>query len=102
MLDGFTRWEAARQVRGLNTLLVRVVELDDQHAKAAIYGLNQMGRRPYELEEAWLVRAWCARMACPRARWLSCWAGTRAGSAGTWPCWRSSPSMCGRRWKSVS
>jgi ParB-like chromosome segregation protein Spo0J len=57
VLDGFTRWEAARQVRGLNTLLVRVVELDDQHAKAAIYGLNQMGRRPYELEEAWLVRA---------------------------------------------
>ena len=56
-LDGFTRWEAARQVRGMNTLLVRVVVLDDRHAKAAIYGLNQTGRRPYELEEAWLVQA---------------------------------------------
>jgi ParB-like chromosome segregation protein Spo0J len=57
VLDGFTRWEAAREVRGMTTLLARLVELDDQHAKAAIYGLNQMGRRPYELEEAWLVQA---------------------------------------------
>jgi ParB-like chromosome segregation protein Spo0J len=57
VLDGFTRWEAAQQVRGMTTLLVRLVELDDRHAKAAIYGLNQTGRRPYELEEAWLVQA---------------------------------------------
>jgi ParB family transcriptional regulator, chromosome partitioning protein len=57
VLDGFTRWEAALQVRGMTTLLVRLVDLDDRHAKAAIYGLNQTGRRPHELEEAWIVRA---------------------------------------------
>jgi ParB-like chromosome segregation protein Spo0J len=57
VLDGFTRWEAAQDVRGMTTLLVRLVELDDSRAKAAIYGLNQTGRRPYELEEAWLVQA---------------------------------------------
>jgi ParB-like chromosome segregation protein Spo0J len=57
VLDGFTRWEAARQVRGMTTLSVRLVELDDRHAKAAIYGLNQTGRRPHELEEAWIVQA---------------------------------------------
>ena len=57
VLDGFTRWEAAYEVRGMTTLWVRLVELDDQHAKAAIYALNQTGRRPYELEEAWLVQA---------------------------------------------
>lgn len=57
VLDGFTRREAAHQVRGMTTLLVRLIELDDQHAKAAIHGLNQTGRRPYELEEAWLVQA---------------------------------------------
>jgi ParB-like chromosome segregation protein Spo0J len=57
VLDGFTRWEAARQVRGMTTLAVRVIELDDRHAKAAIHGLNQTGRRPHELEEAWIVRA---------------------------------------------
>jgi ParB-like chromosome segregation protein Spo0J len=57
VLDGFTRWEAAPQVRGMTTLLVRLIEVDDQRAKAAIYGLNQTGRRPYELEEAWLVQA---------------------------------------------
>lgn len=57
VLDGFTRWEAAPQVRGMTTLLVRLIVVDDQRAKAAIYGLNQTGRRPYELEEAWLVHA---------------------------------------------
>jgi ParB-like chromosome segregation protein Spo0J len=57
VLDGFTRWEAARQVRGMTTLLVRLIEVDDRRAKAAIYGLNQTGRRPHELEEAWLVQA---------------------------------------------
>ena len=57
MLDGFTRWEAAQQVRGMTTLSVRLVELDDRRAKAAIYGLNQTGRRPYELEEARIVQS---------------------------------------------
>jgi ParB-like chromosome segregation protein Spo0J len=57
VLDGFTRWEAARQVRGMSTLLVRLIEVDDRRAKAAIYGLNQSGRRPYELEEAWIVQS---------------------------------------------
>jgi ParB-like chromosome segregation protein Spo0J len=57
VIDGFTRWEAAQQVRGMTTLSVRLVELDDRRAKAAIFGLNQTGRRPYELEEAWLVQA---------------------------------------------
>ncbi len=57
VLDGFTRWEAAGQVRGMTTLSVRLIDVDDRHAKAAIYGLNQTGRRPHELEEAWIVRA---------------------------------------------
>jgi hypothetical protein len=46
VLDGF-----------MSTLLVRLIEVDDRRAKAAIYGLNQSGRRPYELEEAWIVRS---------------------------------------------
>jgi ParB-like chromosome segregation protein Spo0J len=57
VLDGFTRWEAALQVRGMTTLLVRIIEVDDRRAKAAIHGLNQTGRRPHELEEAWIVQA---------------------------------------------
>jgi ParB-like chromosome segregation protein Spo0J len=57
VLDGFTRWEAAGQVRGMTTLSVRLIDVDDRHAKAAIQGLNQTGRRPHELEEAWIVRA---------------------------------------------
>ena len=57
VLDGFTRWEAAQQVRGMTTLLVRLIDVDDRRAKAAIYGLNQTGRRPHELEEAWIVQA---------------------------------------------
>ena len=57
VLDGFTRWEAAHQVRGMTTLSVRLIDVDDRRAKAAIYGLNQTGRRPHELEEAWIVQA---------------------------------------------
>ena len=57
VLDGFTRWEAARQVRGMTTLLVRLIDVDDRRAKAAIYGLNQTGRRAHELEEAWIVQS---------------------------------------------
>ena len=57
VLDGFTRWEAAQQVRGMTTLSVRLIDVDDRRAKAAIYGLNQTGRRPHELEEAWIVQS---------------------------------------------
>ena len=57
VLDGFTRWEAAQRVPGMSTLSVRLIEVDDRRAKAAIHGLNQTGRRPYELEEAWIVQA---------------------------------------------
>jgi ParB-like chromosome segregation protein Spo0J len=57
VLDGFTRWEAAGQVRGMTTLAVRLIDVDDRRAKAAIHGLNQTGRRPHELEEAWIVQA---------------------------------------------
>jgi ParB-like chromosome segregation protein Spo0J len=41
----------------MTTLSVRLIDVDDRRAKAAIYGLNQMGRRPHELEEAWIVQA---------------------------------------------
>jgi ParB-like chromosome segregation protein Spo0J len=57
VLDGFTRCEAAHQVRGMTTLSVRLIDVDDRRAKAAIYGLNQIGRRPHELEEAWIIQA---------------------------------------------
>jgi hypothetical protein len=41
----------------MTTLSVRLIDVDDRHAKAAVYGLNQTGRRSHELEEAWIVRA---------------------------------------------
>lgn len=56
LLDGFKRRAAAARI-GLRTLSSRVVEADEAHAKAAIYGLNRMGPGPSELEEAWIVQA---------------------------------------------
>jgi ParB/RepB/Spo0J family partition protein len=57
VLDGFKRLAAARHVPGWATLSVRVVEVDERTAKAAILGLNR-GQRPVrELEEAWIVQA---------------------------------------------
>jgi len=56
LLDGFKRQSAAAQVPGLRTLSVRVVELDERTAKAAILGLNSGQRGAGELEEAWIVQ----------------------------------------------
>jgi hypothetical protein len=57
VLDGFKRLAAARQVAGWASLSVRVIEVDERTAKAAILGLNR-GQRPVrELEEAWIVQA---------------------------------------------
>lgn len=57
VLDGFKRTTAARQVAGLTTLSVRVLEVDEQLAKAAILGLNRGAHGVRELEEAWIVQA---------------------------------------------
>jgi ParB-like chromosome segregation protein Spo0J len=56
LLDGFKRRTAAAQV-AWPTLSVRLLEIDERAAKAAIFGLNSSGRRPNELEEAWIVQA---------------------------------------------
>jgi ParB/RepB/Spo0J family partition protein len=56
LLDGFKRRQAASQLPW-RTLSARVVEVDEAQAKAAIFGLNREGRRPRELEEAWIVQA---------------------------------------------
>src|ERR1043165_8034601 len=53
LLDGFKRHAAARQIAGM-TLSVRVLEVDEPTAKAAILGLNRGQRATRELEEAWL------------------------------------------------
>ncbi len=57
VLDGFKRLTAAPQVAGLTTLSVRVLEVDERTAKAAILGLNRGQRATRELEEAWIVQA---------------------------------------------
>jgi ParB-like chromosome segregation protein Spo0J len=57
LLDGFKRWSAAPQVAGLTTLSVRVLEVDERTAKAAILGLNRGQHGVRELEEAWIVQA---------------------------------------------
>ena len=55
LLDGFKRHAAARQLAGM-TLSVRVLEVDEPTAKAAILGLNRGQRATRELEEAWVVQ----------------------------------------------
>ena len=56
LLDGFKRFAAARQVRELTSLSVRVLDVDEPTAKAAILGLNRDQRPVRELEEAWVVQ----------------------------------------------
>ncbi len=57
LVDGFKRLSAAREVGGMVTLTARFLDLDESHAKAAIYGLNRVAGKVHELEEAWLVYA---------------------------------------------
>jgi len=57
LIDGFKRLTAARTIPGFQRLSARCVEVDERGAKAAIYGLNCVGRRTQELEEAWSVSA---------------------------------------------
>jgi len=56
LLDGFKR-QAAAIAMGWSTLSVRLVEVDERGAKAALMGLNRTGQAPSELEEAWIVQA---------------------------------------------
>ncbi len=56
LLDGFKRHAAAARVQW-PSLSVRLIEVDERSAKAAIFGLNHTGQHPSELEEAWIVQA---------------------------------------------
>jgi ParB-like chromosome segregation protein Spo0J len=57
VVDGFKRLAAARLL-GWPTLRLRRLEAEDERTvKAALYGLNQVGRHLQEVEEAWLVQA---------------------------------------------
>jgi ParB-like chromosome segregation protein Spo0J len=57
LIDGFKRLAAARSIPKLETLSARRLDGDERVAKAAIHGLNCVGRRLQELEEAWIVHA---------------------------------------------
>jgi ParB-like chromosome segregation protein Spo0J len=56
LLDGFKRRAAAAQM-GWPSVSVRLLQVDERSAKAAIFGLNSTAWRTNELEEAWLVQA---------------------------------------------
>jgi ParB-like chromosome segregation protein Spo0J len=57
LIDGFKRLWSARVIEEIRVLATRLIEVDDRQAKAAIYRLNQVGRRIHVLEEAWLAYA---------------------------------------------
>jgi ParB-like chromosome segregation protein Spo0J len=57
LIDGFKRFSAARHLKPIPKLSSRLIEVDERGAKAAIYGLNRVGGRTRELEEAWIVHA---------------------------------------------
>lgn len=57
LIDGFKRLAAARRLARMTDLQARRMDVDEQGAKAAIYNLNRIGRRPLELEESWIVHA---------------------------------------------
>lgn len=57
LVDGFKRLRAARSLKGFTHLSARLLEVDEQAAKAALFNLNRIVGRPVELEEAWIIYA---------------------------------------------
>jgi ParB-like chromosome segregation protein Spo0J len=57
LVDGFKRLRAARALQGFTHLTARLLEVDEQGAKAALFNLNRIVGRPVELEEAWIIYA---------------------------------------------
>jgi ParB-like chromosome segregation protein Spo0J len=57
VLDGFKRLAAAKTLPGVLSLQARLLVVDERTAKAIILGLNGIGGRMKELEEAWIVQA---------------------------------------------
>lgn len=57
VLDGFKRVASARALPMVTSLQARLLEVDEPTAKAIILGLNGIGGRMKELEEAWIVQA---------------------------------------------
>jgi ParB-like chromosome segregation protein Spo0J len=57
VLDGFKRVAASRTLSAVTSLQARLVVVDEPTAKAIILGLNGIGGRMKELEEAWIVQA---------------------------------------------
>lgn len=60
VVDGFKRLHAARRL-AFETLEVRLLELSEAAALAAVYGLNRLGRSISDFEQALVVRALCRR-----------------------------------------
>jgi ParB-like chromosome segregation protein Spo0J len=57
VLDDFKRLAAAKTLPAVSSLEARLVVVDETTAKAIILGLNGIGGRMKELEEAWIVQA---------------------------------------------
>lgn len=57
VLDDFKRLAAAKTLPAVSSLQARLVVVDEPTAKAIIVGLNGIGGRMKELEEAWIVQA---------------------------------------------
>ena len=57
LVDGFKRLHAARSLKGFTHLSARLLEVDEQAAKAAVFNLNRVVGRPVELEESWIIYA---------------------------------------------
>jgi ParB-like chromosome segregation protein Spo0J len=57
LVDGFKRLRAARTLKGITSLQARLLEVDEQSAKAAIFNLNRITSKLNALEESWVIYA---------------------------------------------
>jgi len=87
LIDGFKRLAAARRLAGVTGLQARRMEVDEQGAKAAIYNLNRIGRRPLELEESWIVHALVREDGLSQVEVAQLLGRHKSWVNRAWPCW---------------
>jgi len=68
---------------------VRVLEVDERMAKAAIFGLKPRQRATREMEKPGLCKALVRDDGLTQVEAAHLWGSTRVGCAAGWRCWRS-------------
>jgi hypothetical protein len=83
LVDGFKRLRAARTIKGITSLEARLLEVDEQAAKAAIFSI-WLPPNPMNWKNHGSSMPSFTTMACHKSKWLRCLVAISRGSIDGW------------------